>query len=288
MQTILWAFGSMAVLMLIILILPIGLSLKGKIIVVSVSFVLALAGIAATTSFPIWIIFILLLALALFTSYFMDKRIGALLYMNEKQNFSHEIDEFDSSTKNKSGLELDLLEDISSVELTASSTFLTDKNIYSQSSLPEIQPVIGEKTDIHREDEEDLSFLDVPNKNAVLEVTSISEDELIDSENHWLQDLEELSVEELVETQLVETELETGYLSDIENLLEESSEETLEIEEKGWLDELAELSVTEDKDTKDTEEPTLDDSELEELFAEKEVAPTREKDKTSKQLELQK
>lgn len=288
MQTIIWAFGSKAVLMLIILILPIGLSFKGKILVVGVSFVLALAGLAATTTFPIWATFILLLILALLTSYFMDQRIGKLLYKNEGQIPINEINEF-GTTQNKFNDEFELLEDVLAVELTASSTFLPDKNINSELSFSEIQPLVAKKKDIHLDVEDDIAFLEGPINETELEVSYINNEEIVEAGNEWLEELEELPVGDTIESQLVDTELETGYLSDIETLLEESEEETLETDEKSWLDELAELSNFEDKNTNDTEEPTLDDFELEELFVEKEAASTREIDeeKISKQLELQ-
>jgi hypothetical protein len=83
MQTIIWAFGSSLVLMLIISFLPLGFTLKGKLFVVLAGFVLALGGLAATTSFPIGAIVLMLLVLAFFVAYMIDSRMGSLVYAEQ-------------------------------------------------------------------------------------------------------------------------------------------------------------------------------------------------------------
>ena len=256
MLTVIWVFGSMLLILLIHFLLPLGYTKKGKIIVVILSGLLAMGGLAATSAFPLWQTFLVLLVLSFFAAYIVDSRLGKVMYLTKEQ-FIDEIDFEDSETsfnvskQTEKTLDIELM-DLSELEITASSsTSKRDENTASADSL-----------------EEDISFLqerDLEGNSGVL-----IEDEV----------------------------LEVGYLSDIESLLEASSNEKVDLQddklesldEDNWLDELAELTVIKEEEKSSIIEPELDDFELDELFALKEVAATTDKDdsKPKKVLELQK
>lgn len=256
MLTVIWVFGSMLLILLIHFLLPLGYTKKGKIIVVILSGLLAMGGLAATSAFPLWQTFLVLLVLSFFAAYIVDSRLGKVMYLTKEQ-FIDEIDFEDSETsfnvskQTEKPLDIELM-DLSELEITASSsTSKRDENTASADSL-----------------EEDISFLqerDLEGNSGVL-----IEDEV----------------------------LEVGYLSDIESLLEASSNEKVDLQddklesldEDNWLDELAELTVIKEEEKSSIIEPELDDFELDELFALKEVAATTDKDdsKPKKVLELQK
>lgn len=80
MQIIIWAFCSMLVLMLIISFLPLGFTFKGKLLISIIGFVLALGGLAAVTTFPMWQTAMMIAVLIFFSAYFMDRRVGFVLY----------------------------------------------------------------------------------------------------------------------------------------------------------------------------------------------------------------
>ncbi|MCQ6278272.1 ABC transporter permease [Bacillus sp. EB600] len=80
MDEFFWAFGSMLFVMLIVYFLPLGFSKKGKIILVFTSFLLALGGLAATASFSFLLTSLILIVLILFGTYLMDQRMGKWLY----------------------------------------------------------------------------------------------------------------------------------------------------------------------------------------------------------------
>lgn len=86
MQTLIWAFGTMVVLFLFFSILPLGYSVKGRFLIASASFIISLAGLLGASTFPLWQIGILLLALAFFSAYFIDKRLGHTVYHNGSQD----------------------------------------------------------------------------------------------------------------------------------------------------------------------------------------------------------
>jgi hypothetical protein len=256
MLTVIWVFGSMLLMLLIHFLLPLGYTKKGKIIVVILSGLLAMGGLAATSAFPLWQTFLVLLILSFFAAYIMDSRLGKVMYLSKEQ-FIDEIDfednetSFNVSKQTEKTLDIELM-DLSELEITASSsTSKRDENTASADSL-----------------EEDISFL----------------------QERDLEDNSGVLIEDEV--------LEVGYLSDIESLLEDSSQEKVDLQEDklesldedNWLDELAELTLIKDEEKNSIIEPELDDFELDELFAFKEVAPATDKDdsKPKKVLELQK
>ncbi|MDM5330831.1 hypothetical protein [Neobacillus sp. CF12] len=258
MLTIIWVLGSMLLMLLIHFLLPLGYTKKGKLIVVVTSGLLAMGGLAAVSALPVWQTILVLLALSFFASYIMDGRLGKVMYLtNEKFldevefEFEDNPSSFNVSNQTEKTLDIELM-DLSELEITASSsTSKRDENTASADSL-----------------EEDISFLqerDLEGSSGVLK-----EDEV----------------------------LEVGYLSDIESLLEASTHEKVDLQddklesldEGNWLDELAELTVIKEEEKSSIIEPELDDFELDELFALKEVAATTDKDdsKPKKVLELQK
>ncbi|MEC1521778.1 hypothetical protein P9D43_07005 [Neobacillus niacini] len=137
------------------------------------------------------------------------------------------------------------------------------------------------------------SELEISSSSSIknTEVDIIPIDSLVEDIS-FLQDRELGSNnEELIEA----NEPEVGYLSDIENLLDESFTESHtdkvdSIDEESWLDELAELTILKDEDKETVDESQVDELVLEELFAEKEVAAATDNGeiKPKKVLELQK
>jgi hypothetical protein len=256
MLTVIWVLGSMLLMLLIHFLLPLGYTKNGKLIVVVTSGLLAMGGLAAVSAFPVWQTFLVLFALSFFAAYIMDSRLGKVMYMTKEQfieDIEFEDTESSSFITKQTGKTLDIeLMDLSELEITASSsTSKIDEHTASADSL-----------------EEDISFL------QERELESISEEVIDDGE------------------------LEIGYLSDIESLLEDSTQEKVDLQEDklesldegSWLDELAELTVIKDEEKSPIIESELDDFELDELFAIKEVAATTDKDdsKPKKVLELQK
>jgi hypothetical protein len=90
METLIWGFGSMVVLLLIILVLPLGFSIKGKLLVALTSFFLALGGLAAYTVVPFWETALLLIILIFMISYVMQRRLGKL-FLKENSSYVEEL-----------------------------------------------------------------------------------------------------------------------------------------------------------------------------------------------------
>ncbi|SDM23691.1 hypothetical protein [Bacillus sp. OK048] len=255
MLTIIWVLGSMLLMLLIHFLLPLGYTTKGKFIVVVTSGLLALGGLAATSTIPVGQTLLILLALSFFAAYIMDSRMAKSLYLTkekllEKVDFEDSDSSFILSKQTEKTLDIELMD--SELEISAPFSILkTAENTISVESL-----------------DEDISFL---------------QDRELDSKS-----------KEVIE----DTELEVGYLSDIESLLEDSIQQKVELQEEkvdsqdevGWLDELAELTLVKDEERSPIIESELDDFELDELFADIDVAATTDNDesKTKKVLELQK
>jgi hypothetical protein len=257
MLTVIWVLGSMLMMLLIHFLLPLGYTTKGKFVVVVSSGLLALGGLAAVSIIPLWQTLLILLVLSFFAAFIMDSRLGKFMYKTKEQIIEeNDIPDSDSSLKlikqSAASSDIELME-LSELEITVSTSVIKqDEDTFFAESL-----------------DEDISFL---------------QDREIESEPEDLED----------------GELEVGYLSDIESLLEESTQEKVEVlkekvdslDEEGWLDELAELTLIKDEEKSINEESHLEDFELEELFADKEVAAARSTDnaesKPMKVLELQK
>lgn len=252
MQPIIWAFGAMLVLTGIIAFLPIGFTFKGKFIVVLAGFVLALGGLAAVASFPLWQAALMLLLLTLVTAYIMESRLAGVLYNQVEDISEEEIDDKPESIfLNKQTDKTTELDLLDLAEIDTKTVNTTLDNIEELDDSLELQPQMA----IVKEQSFEIENEDLP------EMTEIKDD----------------------------AEIEAGYLSDIESLLLEESEEKTDLEEEGWLEDLDDLppvNVDEPKVSKEDE-----DNELEELFfawEEAAVSHEEENGKLKKTVELQK
>jgi hypothetical protein len=238
MQTIIWAFGAMLLLLLIVSFLPLNFNLKGKFTVVLSAFAIALGGLAAVNLFPIWQTLLILLVLTFFASYILDSRLGNGLY---KTLVSEEH----------------LIQDDS--ELSFSNQKAENKSEFDLLELDEIQAV-------------------TPSAIKISASLSSSEPQSIQSLDESLEVpfLQDGVTNKIGNEETDETEITDGYLADIENLLLEESEDEVEPVEDDWLSELADLEEREAKENKNKnknkDEDQLDDTELEMLFAFKETA----------------
>jgi hypothetical protein len=241
MQTLIWAFVSMLVLLLTISILPLGFSNKGKVLIVLVSFVLALAGIGAMTTFSIWLTGLMLVVLVFFTAYMMDSKIGAFLY-KEKLSFAEDlIDENDIPNQAAQLLKNNYLPDIAKTEVELPS--IENLPIKSNSkSIPELFDATQEKEHSMENMDDEISFLIDRNSDT----PTIGE--YVDSDN------------------------EIGYLSEIESLLEDELEEKPKNTESGRLEELAEVSINTLEETLNDQDGGEVDRQLDELSFEVDLA----------------
>ncbi|WP_462412389.1 hypothetical protein [Neobacillus sp. Marseille-QA0830] len=233
MQSIIWAIGSMAVLMLIVSFLPLGYSQKGKVLVVFVSFLLSLIGVAAVSSFSIWLTALMMLALSFFSAYFINNRFETML-IKEPSFYENELDdEFTEQEENYSKVNR------SSQPLLAES----DQDISSpeSSSIPNLEEelVLAQNVSTAVNEPEELELNDVP---------------MLDDDISFLLNR---STEAPVQKKEEETNLETGYLSDIESLLE--------IESELEKDVLPQESAAVRKDSMEVKELDTESDELEEL-----------------------
>jgi hypothetical protein len=255
MQTIIWAFGAMLLLLLIVSFLPLNFNLKGKFTVVMSAFAIALGGLAAVTLFPIWQTVLILLVLTLLTSYILDSRLGNRLYkpLAAEEEFIDDDSELSfSNHKAEKKPEFDLLE-LDEIDAVIPSAIKISANM-SPSEPESIQNL---------DDSLEVSFLQVNDTDNI-------------DDDHESDELQ----------------ISDGYLSDIENLLLEESEEEVKPKEDDWLSELADLEEIDSNENRDVEENQLDDSELEILFAFKEAAAgnddTPEKGNSDKKVLLEK
>jgi hypothetical protein len=178
MQPIIWAFGSSLVIMLIISFLPLGFTLKGKLFVVLASFALALGGLAATTSFPIWAIVLMLLVVAFFTAYMIDSRMGALVYAEQDKIEEVIVGDIELPLVNKQGENHEL--EVIGLQLEKSDVAINQ--VASPSS----------KEDL--EIDEDISFLQERDSKVEFKPTIVDPQ----VEDHYLSDIESMLLEESV------------------------------------------------------------------------------------------
>jgi len=269
METMIWAIGSMVALMLIISFLPLGYTLKGKFFVVIASFILSLGGLVAVSTFPLWQTALMLFGLIFFTAYFMNNRMGTLIYQENsvvEEVFDEEVDHLNAeSRKNANLVEID--EDLA---LLVSSTINLEKDAVSELGpspiMSNIEEIVNDKPEIM---DEDISFL--LERNTEIEVNE----------------------------EMVDANLENGYLSEIESLLviETEKEEKTEAVEDDMLDEHPDLPAIsfEEKELDQivvTDEKSLDDTLFDFLLTKKEIAVDRDdvhkEIETKKQVSMQK
>jgi hypothetical protein len=326
MQSIIWAFGSMIVLIGIISFLPIGLTLKGKIVVGIAGFVLSIGGLAATSTFPLWSTFLLLLVITFFTAYIIDSRMKKILYIGkvslEEENFQDIDLAFSSGQKVEEKLtnyelneinsdkEFDIGElDISGLELQSS---------VEQETLEGLAPIDSELLIQDDSKHEEVFFTknegildELSEVDDLQEIVGLSTITVTDKED-WLGEhsAPELSGEKenFEDMEINDSDLGEGYLSEIESLLDEEQSEELydevaepliidseknsNIPEETWLNELWESEVIANEENSESKkyeiEIELEDSELEILFTAKEVAASIEEQEPVKKLvELQ-
>jgi membrane protein implicated in regulation of membrane protease activity len=194
MQTVIWSFGALVILMLLLAVLPIGLSWKGKISVGLAAFILALGCFAALTSFAMWQAGLMVFLLVLITSYFMDNRLGAVLYPPIQESFDAEEEE-----------------NLETVIPIRKETMSTESEILD---LAKVESLIPVKSNIEVDDDQ---------QSIIEQVILLEKDSVEEPREHDMQFL----LQEKTETDeiIVESEAELGYLSEIENLLIEESEE---------------------------------------------------------------
>ncbi|OLS41522.1 hypothetical protein [Bacillus sp. MRMR6] len=254
MVSLFWAFGSMLTVMLIISFLPLGITVKGKLTVVFVGFVLALGGLAAVSTFSVWAALVLLLVLSFFAAYIMDSRLSASLYTLKLQAE-------------------DVVTETNSVSYADTQQAMSDELDFLDLSEVQMAPTL----------EEAEGNLDI--EVAALSLEKEDTLEIIDDEISFLQD-RNVDQDIIVEEHIKEEEpLETGYLSEIENmLLDESETDDLPVlEEEDWLAELEDFAP----ETKD-DKAELDNHLLEELFIASKEAASDKEETPLKKLELQK
>jgi hypothetical protein len=233
MQTIIWAFGAMLLSLLVMSFLSIGFNLKGKLAVALSAFVIALGGLFAVNFVPLWQILLLMFVLTFFVSYIMDSRLGRVLYHTSSSE-EVMVEEFELPYSNQQTEKNDLL-DLDEIELIPAS----DINVTA--SLIPSEP-------------ETIRNLDDDSEDIFIQESELEENDL-----------------EAIEVKETPLEVAPGYLSDIENLLLEETDEIADSAEDDWLSELADLEAKEDIETSN-EENQLDDGELELLFAFEEAA----------------
>lgn len=83
MQSILWATGSLLILIPIIYLLPLGISLRGKWMIIVISFLAAVIAILAKAVFPIWKTILMILLLLGLIVYFIQKKLNDVLFSSE-------------------------------------------------------------------------------------------------------------------------------------------------------------------------------------------------------------
>jgi hypothetical protein len=300
MQSIIWAFGSLVVLLGIISFLPIGLTLKGKIVVGITGFILSIGGLAANSTFPLWTTFLLLLVITFFSAYIIDSRMRKILYTEkispEKEIF-HDIDVSLLSNKN---VRREQLSDIDLIEINNA-----EEDSLLELTVPELLISVEKKDapDLPSLDESKLDEIQFTNIDGTLDELFIEET----LELSPISDIDKDSVfEEILDADLSKSsqfnnaDLEDGYLSEIESLLDEhqmeqqddkvsellsfQSEKENEIGEENWLNELSESEVISNDEKNESIEFELQDSELEILLATKEVAASNEEQEPEKKL----
>lgn len=211
MQSLIWALGSMVILIILLTFLPLGFTLKGKFFVSIAAFILALGGLAAGTTFPLWQTALMLAVLTFFTAYIMGGRSGYALFKETQSvvgDLNEEVKPFDQNFKIEKNIDDSLL-DLNDMAASETSNKQVDKHMGSTMILDKTELALKEgSTDDFLG--EDISFL--LERNRELE----NEDKALEND--------------------------LGYLSDIESMFNEKSIELKEDFNPSWLEELDDLS----------------------------------------------
>lgn len=248
MIPIIWAFSSMIFLLLIIFVIPLGFTVKGKLFAVLASFLLGLGGLIASLSFPLWETALMLIALIFFTAYFMDNRIGSLLFKEFPSNEEKLPKEFISDHSDFQMVTKKIPDSFDHTDVNSIKDPLS--NLIDGSDLLTmrgLEKVIENENNLQ---DDDISFLLVRN------------------------------LEEKVENQIgKKIEPEIGYLSDIESLLVEASNEKIK-DQIDILEEINRPTIIHGKNDVEPhvsdEDSLMKDSTFDFLLAPKEVAVSKE------------
>lgn len=244
MQTIIWAIGSMAVLMLISFFIPLGYSFKGKVLVVITSFLLSLVGLLSLTILPFWETGLILFALVFIAAYLMNSRMEPFIIKLDEEVFEMDADfgiDHHQISQSSSGQDDDILLELNKDPLLT----ITSKNNLEIDLLA------------------DSNSLPITN-----DLNDIRESELIDEDITMM-----LSKETYDKEEIEFNKPKDDYISDIESLIEIENE-VKHVEMLDDLDELQPLNL-EEKIPLKNEEPEDqwdEDSLFDFLLAEKEVA----------------
>jgi len=244
MVPIIWAFGSMLIVMIVLSFLPIGFTMKGKVLIVLVSFVLALGGIAAALVVPLWETALMLIALIFFASYIMEKRIGGALRFKEVVE--------------------DLNDDYEAPVSIATVEKANDKESLELQVLEVVEPFTM-----------NLSETNTLVEQPIMEIDNQSENNILDSELSFLL---ERKPEEEVDEPTKDSHQEIGYLSEIESLLAFETEKVAEDFEDlhAEIKDFSKNDLQKLTDQLNNGADSLDDSLFDFLVAAREVASEKE------------
>lgn len=199
MDELLWAFGSMLIVLLVVYLLPLGLTKKGKVILVISSFVLALGGIAATASFSFLLSLLILVVLIIFVTYLLDQRPGRWLYSKEESYVELENEDVFLETQLQTASSLEKIQQRKNDAPLEPLTLLKEKK--EQNASEEVEE--ERETDIPFETEdEDISFLLNRSISLEKETSKIQEEEK-HGEVDYLSEIEELLNDDLDHLQTI-------------------------------------------------------------------------------------
>jgi hypothetical protein len=186
MGELLWAFGSMLIVLLVVYLLPLGFTKKGKVILVITSFILALGGIAATASFSFLLSLPILVVLTLFVTYLLDQRLGKWLYSTEGLSKEPEMEDVFLET------ELQTAASLERIHQQKNETALEPLNLLKEEKNENNNMKDQSNTNIPFETgDEDISFL--LNRSISLEKeTSKKQENPKHGEVDYLSEIEEL------------------------------------------------------------------------------------------------
>lgn len=253
MELVALAFGSMLILLLALSIVPLGFTFKGKLMIVFSSFVIALGGAAAAQTVSLWLTILLLVLLVFLFSYLLNQRLSMLIYNTElfaKQDLSEEsiIQHEDSDTSGSKDIRLEQIR---------------------ENQKPNVEPsIISSLETIHHSDLQELPIREKENahesKAAEEELAAVFAEtaSTIEASNRSLQ-------------------IEDGYLTDIEQWIQDESNINSEPARAALMEENDELLAVSAKRTADF--PDFGDSFLEELL-EFEKTAKEEEEATPKSL----
>ncbi|MFE8696893.1 hypothetical protein ACFYKT_11165 [Cytobacillus sp. FJAT-53684] len=211
MNIYLLAFASLILVVPLVYFLPLGLTKKGKLLIIAVSFLLALIGLSGNAIFDWWQSVLLIFSLVVLSSYLLDKKMKHLILIDQEEGTK-------SSFDTPAHLE-DLPDNVHMLDGIGQIDFEDEK-------IEDIAGV-GEEEQIKEEiDNDELFVIDEYEKiiessvdpHANLEI----EEEIIEPLFNKNNDVE---VDDKIEE--IESIVELGYMSELEKLILDSSEESL-------------------------------------------------------------